>query len=48
MPWDRVVERRLKFVLAAEAGEEPFVALCEREGISRKTGYKWRGRPQNL
>jgi putative transposase len=44
MPWDGVVERRLKFVLAAEAGEEPFSWLCEAEGISRKTGYKWRAR----
>jgi transposase InsO family protein len=44
MPWDRVVERRLKLVLAAEADAEPFVVLCEREGISRKTGYKWWGR----
>lgn len=46
MPWDRIVERRLKFVLAAESGDEPFVALCEREGISRTTGYKWWGRYQ--
>ena len=44
MPWDRVVDRRLKFVLAAEVGEEPFNVLCEHEGISRKTGYKWRDR----
>ena len=44
MPWDRVVERRLKFVLAAELGEAPFTELCEREGISRKTGYKWKRR----
>ena len=41
MPWDRVVEQRLKFVMAAEAGEEPFSWLCEVWGISRKTGYKW-------
>lgn len=44
MPWDRVVERRLKLVLAAEADDEPFALLCEREGVSRKTGYKWRAR----
>jgi transposase InsO family protein len=44
MPWDRVVEQRLKFVLAAEAESEPFSWLCERQGISRKTGYKWRAR----
>jgi transposase InsO family protein len=41
MPWDRVVEQRLKFVLAAEAGEEPLSWLCEAHGISRKAAYKW-------
>jgi len=41
MPWDGAVERRLKFVLAAAAGEETFSGLCETYGISRKTGYKW-------
>lgn len=41
MPWDRVVEQRLKFVLAVAGGEEPFAWTCERHGISRKTGYKW-------
>lgn len=41
MPWDGVVERRLRFVLAAETGEEPISGLCEAFGISRKTGYKW-------
>jgi transposase InsO family protein len=41
MPWDRVLEQRLKFVLAARAGEEPVSWLCEAHGISRKTGYKW-------
>jgi transposase InsO family protein len=44
MPWDGVVERRLKFVLAAEAGEEPFRWLCAAVGISRTTGYKGRER----
>lgn len=41
MPWDRVVDQRLKFVLAASTGEEPVSGLCEAYGISRKTGYKW-------
>jgi putative transposase len=41
MPWDRVVEQRLKFVLAAEAGDEPVSWLCGAWGISRRTGYKW-------
>lgn len=33
-----------EFVALAEKKEEPFVALCERFGISRKTGYKWLNR----
>ncbi len=31
----------MRFVTAAEAGEETMVALCRRFGLSRKTGYKW-------
>src|SRR6266446_6092194 len=41
MAWDGAVEQRLKLVLAAQAGEETVSGLCERYGISRKTGYKW-------
>lgn len=43
MSWKevRVVEQRLKFVMEAEKGDYPFVTLCQRYGISRKTGYKW-------
>jgi len=43
MSWmeTRPVEERMKFVLAVEAGEEPFSLLCLRAGVSRKTGYKW-------
>lgn len=43
MPWmeRRVVEERMKFVLAREACEESMSQLCRRFGISRKTGYKW-------
>ena len=46
MPWRQVgvVEERLAFVLAAEAGEDAMSALCARHGISRDTGYKWRRR----
>src|SRR5882757_8294787 len=32
---------RMRFVMAAEAGEETFAAICRRFGVSRKTGYKW-------
>ena len=43
MPWKetRVVDERTRFVLAAEAGEEPMAAVCRRFGISRQHGYKW-------
>ena len=43
MPWKetRVVDERMRFVLAVEAGEEPMAAVCRRFGISRRHGYKW-------
>ena len=41
MVWASVVDQRLSFVLAVEAGEEPVSWLCKEHGISRKTGYKW-------
>jgi putative transposase len=46
MPWKetRVVDERLRFVRAMEAGEEPLAAVCRRFGISRQQGYKWIGR----
>ena len=37
----RVVDKRMRFVLAVEAGEEAVAALCRRFGLSRKSGYKW-------
>jgi putative transposase len=40
----RVVDERMRFVMAVEKREESFVAVCRRFGISRKTGYKWLGR----
>ena len=45
MPWREtcVVDERMRFVLAVEAGEEPVAALCRRFGISRRHGYKWLG-----
>ncbi len=41
MPWqetNREMER-MKFIMALEAGEDDFSALCRRFGISRQTGY---------
>jgi len=45
MPWSETVEMsRVKFI--AELGSELYgmSELCEKHGISRKTGYKWKGR----
>jgi transposase InsO family protein len=46
MPWQEtcVMNERVKFMAQWLAGEESRSALCERYGISRKTGYKWAGR----
>lgn len=43
MPWKetRVLEERMKFVVARLRDEYPMTELCEAYGISRKTGYKW-------
>src|SRR4029453_19328410 len=38
------VEQRMRFVMAAAAGEETFAAVCRRFGVSRRTGYKWLAR----
>src|SRR5215472_13913592 len=37
----RAVDKRMRFVTAAETSEETMTALCRRFGFSRKTGYKW-------
>ena len=37
----RAVDKRMRFVTAAETREETMTALCRRFGLSRKTGYKW-------
>ncbi len=50
MPWnqtDRAMERR-KFVLAALRREVSMAELCQRFGISRKTGYKMLARHAEL
>lgn len=43
MPWKEtdVRSERIRFVVEAVRGEETMQALCRRYGISRKTGYKW-------
>lgn len=43
VPWkvETVADQRLEFCRLAESGGVPFVVLCRRFGISRKTGYKW-------
>ena len=43
MAWKSVLpmEERLRFVFEAQLGLWTMTELCERYGISRKTGYKW-------
>ena len=43
MPWKEssVVDQRHEFIIAFLRGEETLTQLCERFGISRKTGYKY-------
>ena len=50
MPWavESVMDKRVCFIAASLAGEEPMTVLCARFGISRKTGYKWLGRYEDL
>jgi putative transposase len=38
------MNERVKFVAAMLEAEESFLELCERFGISRKQGYKWKER----
>jgi transposase InsO family protein len=46
MPWKETspMNERVRFVAAMLEGEESFTELCERFGISRKQGYKWKNR----
>ena len=46
MAWKKVLpmDERRKFVLEAELCIYIFTGLCEKYGISRKTGYKWYNR----
>jgi len=43
MPWDETtrMSQRLRFISDLESGQYTMTELCERYGISRKTGYKW-------
>ena len=49
MPWKEStpMSQRQEFVLLASNPSINFSELCQRFGISRKTGYKWRGRHQS-
>lgn len=46
MPWEETtpMEERARFVEAFESALYSVTELCERYGISRKTGYKWLNR----
>ena len=46
MPWKEstCMTQRREFVLLANVPEVNVSQLCNRFGISRKTGYKWRAR----
>jgi putative transposase len=46
MPWQDTspMNERVKFVAGMLEGSESFTELCERFGISRKQGYKWKER----
>lgn len=43
MPWDETtrMRQRLRFISELESCQYTMTELCERYGISRKTGYKW-------
>ena len=43
MPWNEqsIMDHRLCFIAAHLRDDEPMSRLCDRYGISRKTGYKW-------
>jgi transposase len=46
MPWQDTspMNERVKFIAAMLEANESFTELCERFGISRKQGYKWKKR----
>lgn len=50
MPWKETcpMDQRLQFIAALRDSDDSFAELCRRFGISRKTGYKWAGRYDEL
>ena len=46
MPWKSisVVQTRVRFVKLLLEAQQPIAQVCRTFGISRKTGYKWKGR----
>ncbi|MCF4009705.1 integrase core domain-containing protein [Rheinheimera sp. UJ63] len=46
MPWNELnlMDNKLLFLADCLRKNEPFSVICERYGISRKTGYKWLNR----
>ena len=46
MPWKetRVLDERVRFVVAGREGDLSMSALCAQFGVSRRTGYKWLAR----
>src|SRR4029453_13279225 len=46
MPWRETspMDQRLRFIGDYRRGDVAFSELCDRYGVSRKTGYKWVGR----
>ncbi len=43
MPWEETngMNERVRFIASKLEAAEPFSCLCERFGVSRKTGHKW-------
>src|SRR5688572_622066 len=50
MPFEEtsVTQARMRFVLACLDREDSMSELCRRHGISRRVGYKWLGRYEEL
>lgn len=50
MAWKetRAVDERIRFIALVNESDETFAAICRQMGISRKTGYKWLGRYEEL
>jgi transposase len=50
MPWTEqdITEQREQFVVSATHRNQPFKVICGLFGISRRTGYKWVNRYQEV